>query len=252
MAGLKEKIKELETQREQLLIEVCEIAQQETTDENSKLKEQKKEKAKELESLVNDMKRALLTFTMNEEELKEKEEEPEEEKQGSGNEEETKEETREDEEEEKWESLPQFPSFNNQRFSSRLTPSVGYQGSRFPSTFQTPLMTSRVNRVKREQKKEEENEENKEVKEKVVSKKKTNIKLKPETLPDLPVEKNVMTMLEWKAQFLQLLEMFEVGKSESKLFLAQKVPGATMNFIQNSTCKDGLLLEQIEKVFEEF
>ena len=55
MAGLKEKIRDLETRREQLLIEVCEIAQQETTDENSKLKEQKKEKAKELESLVNDM-----------------------------------------------------------------------------------------------------------------------------------------------------------------------------------------------------
>ena len=196
MAGLKEKIKELETQREQLLIEVCEIAQLETTDENSKLKEQKKEKAKELESLVNDMKRALLTFTVNEEDLEEKEEEPEEEKQGSGNEVETKEETREDEEE-NWESLPQFPSFNNQRqFSLRPTPSVGYQGSRFPSTFQTPLMSSRVNRVKREQKKEEEKEENKEVKEKVVLKKKTNIKLKPETLPDLPVEKNVMTMLE--------------------------------------------------------
>ena len=252
MAGLKEKIKELETQREQLLIEVCDIAQLETTDENSKLKEQKKEKAKELESLVNDMKRALLTFTVNEEDLEEKEEEPEEEKQGSGNEEETNEETKE-EEEENWESLPQFPSFNNQRqFSSRPTPSVGYQGSRFPSTFQTPLMSGRVNRVKREQKKEEEKEENKEVKEKVVSKKKTNIKLKPETLPDLPVEKNVMTMLEWKAQFLQLLEMFEVGESESKLFLAQKVPGATMNFIRNSACKDGSLLEQIEKVFEEF
>ena len=95
------------------LIKVCELAQQETTNENSKLKEQKKEKAKELESLVNDMKKALLTFTVNEKELEEKEEEPEKEfeKQGSGN----KEETIEDDEEEKWESLPQFPSFNNQK-----------------------------------------------------------------------------------------------------------------------------------------
>ena len=250
MAGLKEKIKELETQREQLLIEVCEIAQQETTDENSKLKEQKKEKARELENVVNEMKEALLTFTVNEKELEKKKEEPEKEfeEQGSGNEEETNEEMKEDEEEEKWDTIPQFPSFTNQRqFSSRPTPSIGYQGSSFPSTFQTPIMLGRENRVGREQKKEEEKD-----KEKVVSKKKTNIKLKPDTLPDLPVEKNVKSMLEWKSQFLQLLRMFEVSESESKLFLAQKLPGAIMNFVQNSECKNGSLLEQIEKVFEAF
>ena len=72
---------------------------EETTNKNSKLKEQKKEKAKELESLVNDMKKALLNFTVNEKELKEKEEEPEKEfeEQGSGN----KEEMKKGEEEEK-------------------------------------------------------------------------------------------------------------------------------------------------------